>query len=82
MLLRLLVPTIVFVNKLDRVGADAGRTVEAVARRLDVLPVVMAAATGVGTTRVTVTVGVARATLTVAVPVPLLYIGVLTESGV
>ena len=52
---RLGVPAIVFVNKLDRVGADARRTVDAVARRLGVRPLVLAAASGVATKRVTVT---------------------------
>src|SRR4051812_40737848 len=44
---RLGVPAIVFVNKLDRVGADARRTVDAGARRLGVRPGVRAGASGV-----------------------------------
>ena len=40
---RLGVPTVVFVNKIDRVGADVGRTLDAIERRLGVAVLAMAA---------------------------------------
>ena len=48
-LARLGVPTIIFVNKLDRRGADAGRTLEAIRTRLPVTAIPLGRATGEGT---------------------------------
>jgi ribosomal protection tetracycline resistance protein len=48
-LVRLGVPTIIFVNKLDRRGADAMGTLEAIRRRLPVTAVPLGRATGEGT---------------------------------
>ena len=46
---RLHVPTIIFVNKLDRRGADAGRTLRAIRKRLPVTAIPLGEATGEGT---------------------------------
>ncbi|MFT3855522.1 MAG: TetM/TetW/TetO/TetS family tetracycline resistance ribosomal protection protein [Ilumatobacteraceae bacterium] len=46
---RLGVPTLVFVNKIDRVGADVARTVAAIAERLDVEVLTMVTPSNVGT---------------------------------
>jgi ribosomal protection tetracycline resistance protein len=46
---RLRIPTLVFVNKIDRVGADTRRTLDAVERRLGVDVLAMAEAFEVGT---------------------------------
>ena len=46
---RLHVPTIIFVNKLDRRGADAGRTLRAIRKRLPVTAIPLGEATGGGT---------------------------------
>lgn len=46
---RLGVPTLVFVNKIDRVGADLQRTLDAIAARLDVAVVAMSSWSAVGT---------------------------------
>ena len=46
---RLRVPTLVFVNKIDRVGADDRRVLEAIAERLDVNVLAMGTPRGVGT---------------------------------
>jgi ribosomal protection tetracycline resistance protein len=48
-LARLHVPTIIFVNKLDRRGADAGRTLQAIRKRLPVTAIALGEATGEGT---------------------------------
>jgi ribosomal protection tetracycline resistance protein len=48
-LARLHVPTIIFVNKLDRRGADAGRTLQAIRKRLPVTAIPLGEATGDGT---------------------------------
>lgn len=48
---RLRVPTIVFVNKIDRVGADDRRVLDAVAERLAVNVLAMSTPRGVGTKR-------------------------------
>ena len=48
-LARLHVPTIIFVNKLDRRGADAGRTLQAIRKRLPVTAIPLGEATGEGT---------------------------------
>jgi ribosomal protection tetracycline resistance protein len=46
---RLRVPTLLFVNKLDRVGADPGRVLDAITRRLTPGIAVMGSPRGVGT---------------------------------
>jgi ribosomal protection tetracycline resistance protein len=46
---RLRVPTLLFVNKIDRTGADVARVVDAIERRLTPRIAVMSAATAVGT---------------------------------
>jgi ribosomal protection tetracycline resistance protein len=46
---RLAVPTILFVNKIDRSGADEDRVLEAIARRMSPATVPMGTADGVGT---------------------------------
>ena len=46
---RLRTPTLIFVNKLDRGGADAGRALAAIAERLTPAVVAMGAASGQGT---------------------------------
>ena len=46
---RLRVPTLVFVNKIDRVGADDRRVLEAIAERLDANVLAMGTPRGVGT---------------------------------
>ena len=48
-LARLHVPTIIFVNKLDRRGADAGRTLQAIRKRLPVTAIPLGEATAEGT---------------------------------
>ena len=48
---RLRVPTIVFVNKIDRVGADQRRVLAAIAERLGAHPFAMGTPHGVGTSR-------------------------------
>lgn len=45
---RLGVPTLAFVNKIDRVGADVAATLDDIADRLAVVPVAMGTADGVG----------------------------------
>ena len=52
---RLRVPTLIFVNKLDRVGADVPRTLGAIRERLDAAPVPMGTPRHVGTGNVAVT---------------------------
>lgn len=51
---RLGIPTLLFVNKIDRAGADVGRTHDAIAERLGVSTVAMVAAREVGTSAVRV----------------------------
>src|SRR6201999_3946298 len=46
---RLRVPTLLFINKIDRLGADVERTLAQVARRLAITVVPMARANGLGT---------------------------------
>lgn len=53
---RLGVPTVVFVNKIDRVGADAQRVLAAVAERLVANVLVMGTSLGVGTKQASFTV--------------------------
>ncbi len=48
---RLRVPTVMFVNKIDRVGADVRRVLEAIRERLDAEPVPMGTVQNVGTRR-------------------------------
>ena len=48
-LARLHVPTIIFVNKLDRRGADAGRTLQVIRKRLPVTTIPLGEATAEGT---------------------------------
>ncbi|MEJ7628178.1 MAG: translation factor GTPase family protein [Nocardioidaceae bacterium] len=52
---RLWVPTLVFVNKLDRAGADDARVVRDLADTLALAPIELAAARGIGSRDVTVT---------------------------
>ncbi len=52
---RLRVPTLIFVNKLDRLGADVPRTLAAIRERLGAAPVPMGTPRDVGTRDVTVT---------------------------
>jgi len=54
---RLRVPTVVFVNKIDRVGADDGRVLDAIARRLAANVLAMGTPTGVGTKHARFTAG-------------------------
>ncbi|HST25150.1 MAG TPA: translation factor GTPase family protein [Gaiellaceae bacterium] len=46
---RLRVPTLIFVNKIDRTGADDDRTLETIEKRLTPAVIPMGAATGLGT---------------------------------
>src|SRR3954452_3358203 len=46
---RLHVPTLIFVNKIDRAGADPGRVIEAMARRLSAAVAPMGTVRGAGT---------------------------------
>jgi ribosomal protection tetracycline resistance protein len=46
---RLRVPTLLFINKIDRLGADVGRTLAQVTRRLAITAVPMCRADGLGT---------------------------------
>jgi ribosomal protection tetracycline resistance protein len=56
-LARLHVPTIIFVNKLDRRGANAGRTLQAIRKRLPVKAIALGEATGEGTRAARFTLG-------------------------
>jgi ribosomal protection tetracycline resistance protein len=46
---RLHLPTLIFVNKIDRGGADADRTLEAIEQRLTAAAIAMGSASGLGT---------------------------------
>ncbi len=58
---RLRVPTALFVNKIDRAGADTGRVLDELRRRLDLTPVPMGSAVDEGTREATYRAGLDEA---------------------